>query len=231
MTASADTTPRKSDPVGMHRFAYPTVREISPRRSSPAQVTRTSTGDDADRALVELVDAARMGDNAAWERLIARFDPILRRVARSYRLAPSDVDDVVQASWVLLHSHIMGLRESSAVAGWLMTTVRRQSLRLRQAQARVELTDDADLGVADDETPEAAVLEAERHEAFMRAVRALPDRQRRVVTLLVAQPSLGYRQVGALLQMPVGSIGPTRARGLAQLQRDGELRHLHALAG
>jgi hypothetical protein len=46
------------------------------------------------------------------------------------------------------------------------------------------------------------------------------------VTLLLAQPALDYAQVGSLLAMPVGSIGPTRARGLARLEQDVELRSL-----
>ena len=230
MTAFTNSTERKSDPVGTHRFAYPAVREVSARRSPPAQVAQTSSGDDADAALVALVYAARRGDNAAWGRLIDRFDPMLRGVARSYRLDPADVDDVVQGTWVLLYSHISELREPAALPGWVATTVRRQALRLLQSQTREQLTDDPDLGAADDQTPEAVVLEAERREALMRAVQALPDRQRRLVTMLVDQPSLDYQQLGELLHMPIGSIGPTRARGLARLEHDVELRRLQPIA-
>jgi len=35
MTATANTMHRTSDPIGMHRFAYPVVREISSRRTLP----------------------------------------------------------------------------------------------------------------------------------------------------------------------------------------------------
>jgi RNA polymerase sigma factor (sigma-70 family) len=230
MTAYTDSSERSTDPVGMHRFAYPSVREISARRSSSAQTARSIGGDHADSALVALVHAARRGDDRAWEGLIDRFDPMLRKVARSFRLGPSDVDDVVQGTWVLLYSHIGCLREPAALPGWLATTVRRQALRLLQSQTREQLTDEADLGATDDLTPEAVMLEAERREALMRAVEALPDRQRRVVTMLVVQPSLDYQQLGALLEMPIGSIGPTRARGLARLEHDADLRRLHTAA-
>lgn len=227
MTATANTTKSKSDPAGTHRFAYPAVREIASRRN-PLEQTSVDSG--SDPALVALIYAARRGDDDAWSKLVERFDPMLRSVARSFRLATSDVDDVVQDTWVLLHSHVGRLREPAAVAGWLATTVRRQAMRLLQSQAREQLVDDPDFGASDERTPETVVLEAERHDAFMRAVRALPEQQRRVVTLLVAQPNLDYRELGTLLEMPVGSIGPTRARGLARLERDAELRHLHAIA-
>ncbi|MGH2841293.1 MAG: RNA polymerase sigma factor [Solirubrobacteraceae bacterium] len=230
MTAFTDSAARRSDPAGTHRFAYPVVREIASRRSSSAHGDQPSGADEADRELVVLVLGARRGNDVAWERLIDRFDPMLRKVARSFRLSSADIDDVVQETWVLLHSHIGGLREPAAVAGWLATTVRRRSLRLLQSQAREQLVDNPDLGATDEHSPETAVLESERHEAFMRAVEALPERQRRVVTLLVTQPKLDYQRLGELLEMPVGSIGPTRARGLARLERDHELRHLCAVS-
>jgi RNA polymerase sigma factor (sigma-70 family) len=231
MTATANITHSQTDPVGTHRFAYPVVREIPSRRSTVAHDAQTGRDDDADRALVALVYAARRGNEAAWSRLVARFDPMLRKVARSFRLGPADVDDVVQATWTRLYSHIGTLREPAAVGGWLATTARRQALHLLQQQAREQLVDDADLGAVDARTPESVALESELHETFMRAVAALPTRQRRVVTAIVAQPNLDYQQLGELLEMPVGSIGPTRARGLAVLERDNELRRLHLAAG
>jgi hypothetical protein len=46
------------------------------------------------------------------------------------------------------------------------------------------------------------------------------------VTVLLTQPTLEYREVGELLSMPTGSIGPIRARSLARLARDAQLRAL-----
>ncbi len=42
--------------------------------------------------------------------------------------------------------------------------------------------------------------------------------------LLAADPSIDYCAVGERLAMPVGSIGPTRARGLARLREHPELQ-------
>ncbi len=185
----------------------------------------------ADADLAELVRAASAGDNLAWGRLVAGFDPMLRSVARSYRLSAQDVDDVVQATWVKLYEHIDHIREPAALAGWLATTVRRQSLRLLQRQVREQLTDDCDL-VADErrDEPDAMLLESEQRVALNRALATLPDRQRRLMTLIVSQPDLSYEHISATLDMPVGSIGPIRARSLARMQRHAELREF-ALAG
>ena len=44
---------------------------------------------------------------------------------------------------------------------------------------------------------------------------------------LASMPTLNYRQVGELLSMPVGSLGPIRARSLTRLARHPELRALN----
>jgi hypothetical protein len=47
----------------------------------------------------------------------------------------------------------------------------------------------------------------------------LPTRCQRLLTLLVADPPVPYAQICSRLQMPVGSIGPNRARCLDALRR------------
>jgi RNA polymerase sigma factor (sigma-70 family) len=181
--------------------------------------------------LQSLVTAARDGDNLAWGHLVDRFDRMLRSVARSYRLAPQDVDDVVQATWVKLYEHIDRIRDSAAIAGWLATTVRRESLRTLQSNVREHLPEEPELG-ADQQPrgPEARLLEREQRCVLRRALATLPDRQRRLMTLIVTQPGANYEQISATLDMPIGSIGPIRARSLARLKRHSELREF-ATAG
>ena len=41
-----------------------------------------------------------------------------------------------------------------------------------------------------------------------------------LLRVLAADPAPSYEEVGAALEMPVGSIGPTRARCLGQLRSD-----------
>jgi RNA polymerase sigma factor (sigma-70 family) len=178
--------------------------------------------------LAALVCAARAGDTSAWTELVRRFDGTLRVIARSYRLASVDVDDVVQATWLDLLEDIGRIREPGAIAGWLATATRRKALRVRQAPGREQLTEAPDHGDRPD--PDglvASVLVTERRAVLARALATLPDRHRRLLTVLVAEPALDYRQVGELLSMPVGSIGPIRARSLARLARHPELRALN----
>jgi RNA polymerase sigma factor (sigma-70 family) len=197
--------------------AVPAPPAPAPRRFTPA-----------DRELVALVAGAKAGDHAAWDRLVRRFDAGLRAIIRSYRLSPADVDDVVQATWLDLLEAIDDLRQAAAVGGWLATTARRRAMRVLQSPLREQLSDDPHLGDGSDtEDPAARLLADERREALTGALATLPDRHRRLMTLLVSEPALEHRQISAALSMPMGSIGPIRARSLARLRRHADLRALH----
>jgi RNA polymerase sigma factor (sigma-70 family) len=200
------------------------------RRATLRRRPLAPSGRPGDADVEELFLAARDGDGDAWGGLVRAYEPRLRHIARSCRLAPDDVDDIVQATWVELFKAIRRIRDPAAVGGWLATVTRRNALRSRQLQMREQLTDDADLGESaegtrsrDFQSPEASVLASERHAALAAAVAGLPDRHRRLLTVLVSEPDLGYRQVSERLGMPVGSIGPIRARALARLARDESL--------
>lgn len=183
--------------------------------------------DHQQRELVAIVRAARAGNVDAWTRLVRRFDGTLRHIARSYRLAPADVDEVIQETWLVLLEKIERIREPAAIGAWLATTTRRNALRRRQMHVREQLTDDPrPEDPSDDNDTETIVLALERRDVLIGAFATLPDRHRRLLTVLLTEPTLDYRQVGELLSMPVGSIGPTRARALGRLAGDAQLRAL-----
>jgi RNA polymerase sigma factor (sigma-70 family) len=182
--------------------------------------------------LATLVDAAGAGDATAWRCLVTRFEPRLRNVARAYRLPPTDVDDVLQATWLCLFTHIGQIREPAAIGAWLATTVRRECLRLLQRPVRELLI--ADPKPADtrrQDGPETQLLAAERRAALTRALATLPERQRRLMALLASDPAVGYEHISRTLAMPTGSIGPTRARGLARLFDHPELQAIRHGSG
>lgn len=196
----------------------------------PSRVSSPARSSDDECTLKELVAAAGRGDERAWESLHARFTPMLRRVARSYRLSPSDVDDVVQTTWVLLVNHIGRLRDPAALAGWLATTARRECLRLLRHPMGNPVTHKPLIGDRVDPLadPVGDLLEAERRVVLARALGTLPERHRQLMTLLLAQPAMDYATVSKTLRMPPGSIGPIRARSIARLQCHSELRSVGA---
>jgi hypothetical protein len=69
--------------------------------------------------------------------------------------------------------------------------------------------------VADEALPiHAALLATERDRALWDAFTQISERCQTLLRLLMADPPPAYDAVGAALDMPIGSIGPTRARCL-----------------
>ena len=200
-------------------------RELSLRGSAVRR--RAPAGDCSTETLAPLVHAAKAGDGGAWESLVRRFTPTLRGIVRGYRLNAADVDDVVQSAWTSAFVHIAGLREPEAIGGWLAVTARREALRTIERRGREVLVDEPDPSArADVPTAERSLIEAEETDAVHAAVDRLPDRQRQLIRTLLSDSELAYAEVSKRLEMPVGSIGPTRERALAVLRRD---RRLSAL--
>jgi len=170
--------------------------------------------------LERVVRAAKGGDAGAWSALVDRFAARVGRVARRHRLAAHDVEDVVQTTWLRLLEHIEGVREPGAVGAWLETTARRESLRLVSAGRLEELTGEEPEAGAADPVDEQRLVAAEQRAALRTAVGGLQGRERALFSLLLADPQPSYAEISRALDMPIGSIGPTRARCLERLRRD-----------
>ena len=176
-----------------------------------------------------LVEAAAVNDAAAWTALVEGFSGLVWSVARSYRLSHADAADVFQTTWLRLAEHLGRIDNPERVGAWLATTARHESLRVARGTSRLVLTADPDIldpGRVDEESPEQAVLDAEqavlddvRATRLWRAFGALSARCQKLLRVLIATPPPNYAEVAAALDMPVGSIGPTRARCLRQLRQ------------
>ncbi len=183
---------------------------------------RRPAGRLSDEDLTRLVHSAAAGDQGAWEVLVHEFDRMLRRIARAHRLHDSDAADVAQATWLKLFEHLVDLKEPTRVGGWLATTARRECLRVLHASARLDL-------VAPHQTPDRecldsrpadALLARERDEAVRHSLARLRARDQRLLQLLMGDPRPDYHRIARVLDMPIGSIGPTRARALERLRAE-----------
>ena len=141
-------------------------------------------------------------------------------VARSYRLDQADAADVVQTTWLRLLEHLDRIEDPSRLVGWLVTTARRECLRVlrRSGRERPVADEDTTLEVTDDAEPvDAHLITSERNAILWRAFLRLPQRCQQLLRIVVAMPQ-AYHEVSAAMDMPVGSIGPTRARCLSRLR-------------
>jgi RNA polymerase sigma factor (sigma-70 family) len=143
-------------------------------------------------------------------------------VARAYRLGKADAEDVFQVTWMRLMTHLDAIREPDRVGAWLASTARHESLRvLRRSGRQLPTGDDADFDTPDPLAPsaEAALIASERQAAVWKALEEVPPHCQRLLRLLMAEPPPTYEEVSEALDMPIGSIGPTRRRCLEHLRR------------
>jgi RNA polymerase sigma factor (sigma-70 family) len=184
-----------------------------------------------DPAVTSLVTRARNGDKHAWDELVERYAPLVWAICRRHRLDRADADDIGQSVWLRLLEHLGGLREPAALPGWLATTTQRECSRILRAGRRVEILEDGPEPVATSAyqhstAVEEEVLRAERHDALREAFSCLPPECQRLISMLVNDPPVPYAEISFRLGIPVGSIGPSRARCLDKLRRSPPLAAL-----
>ncbi len=164
---------------------------------------------------------AAAGDQQAWSELIDRYSRMLWAIAGQHRLSGADAADVFQTTWLRLVEHIGRIADPERVGAWLATTARRECLRVigvacRQVAVGDEFPELAALACE----PDNELLRAERDDELRRALSLLRGRDRELLLALVSDDAPSYAEISATLGMPIGSIGPTRARCLDRLRRE-----------
>lgn len=165
-----------------------------------------------------VLSAAASGDSESWNRVVERFNPLVWATVRAHRLSNADAADAVQTTWLRLVEHLDRIENPDRLGSWLATTARRESLRVIAARARVVATDDFEELASVDPGPAQQTLTRDRDELLRRALGRLGDRCRMLLRLLAADPPPSYSEISAALDVPVGSIGPTRGRCLERLR-------------
>jgi RNA polymerase sigma factor (sigma-70 family) len=166
-----------------------------------------------------LVDAAARGEQSAWDELVDAFAGLVWSVIRSFRLYGADAADVSQTVWLRMVEHVGRLRDPERAGAWLATTARNECLRvLRKTGRQVAMAEVPETVPASDHDVARGLVAAEDHDAFVRALDRVPARCQTLLRLLVADPPLSYDEIADLLDMPKGSIGPTRGRCLDHLR-------------
>ena len=177
-----------------------------------------------DPPVTDLVTRAANGDKQAWDALVERYAPLIWSICRRHQLGEADADNIGQAVWLQLVSHLDRIRNPAALAGWLAATTRRECVKARRQERgsqairhmlHAETIPDEHAGTAEQE-----LLLTERHAALREAFSRLPPDCQRLIALLVEDPPVPYAQISATLGIPVGSIGPSRGRCLDKLRRD-----------
>jgi RNA polymerase sigma factor (sigma-70 family) len=180
-----------------------------------------------DSSVGALVARVGEGDQEAWNEIIERYAPLVWSICLRHQLSRPDIDDVGQSVWLLLVENIGKLRDPAALPGWLATTTKRECLRILRTTRRhdhADLPPEEQMPVDPDAaTIEQEVILAERNAALRAAFAELAPSCHQLLSMLITDPPLSYADVSTRLGIPVGSIGPTRARCLDRLRQSPHL--------
>ena len=183
----------------------------------------------ARRSDSELIAACLDGEQLAWEALIVRYQRLIYSIPLKIRLSPDDAADIFQSVCLKLYEKLSTLRDQEKIASWLITTTTRECWRLsarRRRENPVVAANEEDDTDDLNQVPDVGLLADERREIFQRqqivreSVDSLPERCRNLIKMLFYQKDdLSYGDIARRMNMPVSSIGPTRARCLEKLKK------------
>lgn len=159
-------------------------------------------------------------DNAVFEELVHRYEKELYGYLRHYLGDADAAANVFQQTFFQVHLKCGQFEPGRKVRPWLYTVATNQAIDFRRRNRRHRMSSldrahrsDSDEGsgalaellVASTSNPSDNAESAEQHEAVRRAIDALPELCREVVTLIYVQ-GLKYREAAQVLSVPVGTV-------------------------
>jgi RNA polymerase sigma factor (sigma-70 family) len=175
---------------------------------------------DATDSVTDLLLGIGDGDSAAWDKVLGRYGKVVSRTVRSFRLQEADALDAMQMTWVRLAENADRVQFPERLGGWLVTTARRECMRiLRQARFGPNFTDMVSETVSElSRGPEQRVIDAHITWTLRKLIDELSPRQQLLIRMLFTEDHHSYAEVAHITGIPLGGIGPTRARALQQLR-------------
>ncbi|MGI9606024.1 MAG: RNA polymerase sigma factor [Acidimicrobiales bacterium] len=176
-----------------------------------------------ERQLTALVEHARAGSQESWNAIVDQFADMVWSVVRSFRLSEADARDAAQMTWLRAVESLDNIREPERLGLWLATTARNECLRLvarRNKSVPVDPLDPLDAFARLEMGGDVQLDQISRSEAqrVLDALATLEPECQAFLRLVLVDPPMSYAEISAVLNIPIGSIGPKRQRCLLQLR-------------
>ncbi|HEX6362213.1 MAG TPA: sigma-70 family RNA polymerase sigma factor [Albitalea sp.] len=206
------------------------VPDAAPPGAPSAQAGAAPDAGPADIDDAALVARCIGGDATAWAALVHRYQRLVHAIPLRAGLDEHAAADVFQTVFERLVEHLPRIADPSRLQAWIVTTTKREALlQLRRGRDTVSMArppdEHGEVGERDvaDESPiaEEAIAELQQLNRLRVAMERLDERSRALIRLLFRDDDekLPYEEIARQLDMPVGSIGPMRARCLEKLRR------------
>lgn len=165
-----------------------------------------------------LLAGCTSGSQLAWSELVDRYSRLVYSIARKFGLVEGEADDVFQSVFAALLRNVERITQPERLSSWLLTTARRECLRTAKAARRpAPLLDDE---LRSTNARNASDSHLEDQHLVRTAMARLDERDRVLLTeLFRSNGPTTYESIADRLGIPIGSIGPTRARAFKRLER------------
>ncbi len=188
----------------------------------------TITADDGD---LELIAAAQQGERSALDAFVRRHQGWVRNVVYATVGNPSIVDDIVQHVWTNVWEKIGTLVDPTRWRGWLYRMAKNAAIDagLKRAREREHRVDLSSIGCPEStiSDPAKALIDAERHQQVLDAIRQLSEIYREPFILRHLN-GWSYAEIGEAMSLPLDTVETrlVRARRLlrAALKHEVETR-------
>jgi RNA polymerase sigma factor (sigma-70 family) len=183
---------------------------------------------DADADDTTLIARCRSGDGSAWRALVRRYQRLVYAIVMRTGLDEHHAADVFQTVFSRLLQQLPRIVDPSRLQAWIVTCAKREALLVRRkARRTVSLTADDDSAEPDPAAeladpgllPEELLASLQDAHVLRLALERLDARCRSLLELSFSDDDVSYEEIGRRMAMPVGSIGPTRARCLDKLRK------------
>ncbi len=145
----------------------------------------------------------QLGEHDAFDELIRKWAPPLRRYILRVTNNHDACDDIMQELWISVVRGITGLRDCSKLRSWLFSIAHHSLMDRMRGQYSISIDNDIELDEIGVEN-----LEAQRDEARQlveSGLSSLPFLEREVLTLFYLQ-ELSLVEIANVLLVPIGTI-------------------------
>ena len=166
-----------------------------------------------------LVGRARLGDTAAFEMLVVKYQRRIERLIARMVRDPDLVQDVAQETFIRAYRAMPQFRGDSAFYTWLYRIAINSAKKALADMKRDPLVSEGSLQGSDDgdetsrteneltdgETPEALLASKEIAAAVNAAIDALSEDLRQAITLREIE-GLSYEEISDVMNCPIGTV-------------------------
>lgn len=173
----------------------------------------------------ELAAQIALGNRAAFEVMMRRYNQPLFRTARSIVRDDAEAEDVLQSAYLHAYQGMGAFRSDARLSTWLTRIVVNQAIAARRKRTRsadvlhlhTESEQMNEMNMHPDEapTPERTAMQVQLRQRLERGIDALPDAFR-VVFVMRAVQEMSGDEVALCLDIPEATVRTRfhRARGL-----------------